>query len=262
MGENTFVENKPLNNISPQTKEAPPMELFKKVVEAVKITEPPWKASPEEPYAIRPLNPNNSDETQAFNDIDRSPQALGNMANVGKSPFDEIDYLINADPTYEHYKNKKGKPEPDPRFISAVVDKDNKAVGWVQYYLEKNIDALKKQGENIPDDALVLEVSYAKLFNKWPKYTRFIRERTNLPDEEAKGVATCGIKQTLIKLKQMEKTFSEASNLSPRKIFVSAYTYPDNIASEKVLENNGFKKLPQQITDDDNLPNNVWIKEV
>ncbi len=241
---------------TPQRVNKPLIESFKEIYKDVTTDPPLWKSDPNEPYSIRSLNPRNSEETQIFTDIDRHPEALRNMLPPKKSKPKNIDYLINANQMSKDYKTKK----KDPRQVFGIVDDKNHLVGWVQYYREENLGNLQEQA-NIPENAVVLEISYGKLFSKWPKYTHFKNERTNLPDKESKGVAISGVKQSLIKLREMEKTTS--AEIHPeRPIFVSAYTYPDNIASEKVLLQNGFKKLEKMVNDKIGKPNNVWIKQI
>lgn len=256
-----------------------PMDLLEKVHTAISTNPEPWRASPDEQYGIRPLNPNNSEETQRFTDIDRHPKALANMIPPEASDPDAIDFLINADQTNQE----------DPRLIFGIVDKENQLVGWVQYYLEENPDRLREQID-IPENALVLEISYSKLFNIWPekffkfpekkpfnvikeKFSRkegndltneehFLDERTNLPEEQAKGVAINGVRQALLKLKEMEETIANKSGLPPRPIYVSAYTYTDNGNSIRVLIQNGFQKLDKTIVDDEGIENHAWVKRV
>jgi flagellar motor protein MotB len=85
--------------------------------------------------------------------------------------------------------------------------------------------------------SLVLEVSYAKLFNK-----------------NYKGVAVNGLKQSIDIIKKINNNYS-------KDIYITGYTDPQNIASEYVLETNGFTKLSQQITYINEL-SNIWIKKI
>lgn len=204
----------------------------------------PWKASPDEPYGIRRFNGNRSEDTQAFKDIDRHPRALEFLIPPRPSSRKKLDWLVRINEA----------DEKDPRLMFAIVDDKNEPVGFIQFYPDKAIEKLRDQVD-IPKDALVLEVAYGKRFVDWPKGKWWLRDRDNLPTEEAKGVAISGLKQMLIKIEQMEKTVLAGP------IFITAYTNPENLASEGVLRQNNFTKLEQQM-DYGKEKDNVWIKKI
>ncbi len=101
---------------------------------------------------------------------------------------------------------------------------------------DENLNKLKKIIK-IEAKALVLEVSYAKLFS------------TNL-----KGVAVNGLKQTMDIVRKLD-------NNNYKDLYISAYTDSKNIASEYVLNTNRFEKLKSTIIYA-NEPNNVWIRKL
>lgn len=215
------------------------------------ITEPnkPWKLDPNEPYAIRTLNPNSPLDTQFYTDIDRSPGVVEWTIPSRRSKPHEIDDYIRVSEANAS----------DPRKLFAIVDENNIPVGWVQYYLDKKIAWLTERAK-IPENALVLEISYAKLDvgmkgKNW--YTG--RSRRGFPQKQPRGVAVSGVRQSTEYIRQMEEKLAKISFEPVRPIWFTAYTDPENAASEQVLVKNGFFKLEEQV-DYDGEMNNVWIK--
>ncbi|MDO8452292.1 MAG: hypothetical protein Q7S79_00920 [bacterium] len=185
-------------------------------------------------------------------DIDRHPLATQYMDPPRKLGNKEFDILVNADLS----------DTTEPVLLLAVTTKeDNEIVGWVSYYPDapERIASLRKQ-KDFPPDSLVLEVSYSKLFSKWPPRTRFVNRRDNLVTEDNKGVAINGVKQTLLIITEMEDKISAQSGQPSRPLYVTAYTDPTNVASETVLKRNGFRLLPKQIKYEGEL-NRAWIKQ-
>lgn len=225
-------------------------ELFERIYEVNNMLSPAWKSSSEEPYAIRRFNSSKSEDTQRFTDIDRHPEALKWMVPSEPSSSEEIDYLLNIDET----------SESDPRIIWAIVNEKDEPIGWIQFYKDSKIDDVKKAELGIENDALLLEVSYAKLFSTWPDGIEFIDERTNLDTDIYGSVVPNGLKQTLLKLANMEEQISKSSGIKSRSIYISAYTNPKHRASEIVLAGNGFVK--KGTIDYDGEEDNLWIKKI
>ena len=212
-----------------------------------------WKINSDEPYSIRRWNPNSSEDSQRFTDIDRHPRVLTGMDNPDSSIGEDIDFLMRVGES----------DSKDPRAMFAVVDdRTGKALGFVQYYQDSNHPLPKdiKERLNLTADALILQVSYAKLFGKWPENSKFVKKRNNLEKEEHLEVGVSGVRQTLQHLREMEDIISKKGKAQPRKIIIYAYTDPDNIASEKVLAKNEFNKSDTQY-EYDGVPNNMWWKE-
>jgi hypothetical protein len=180
-----------------------------------------WKLSPDESYSIRCLNLNNPEDIQRFYDIDCHPQTLEFMSPSVPSSPEDLDSQMK-----------------DP-LLWVIADGQNKMIGWVQYY-EDNLSSEERQRFNIPENALVLETSYAKLLT-----------------EKYKGVTVSGLRQTLALIK---KLMEEIPN---QPIFITAFTIPENISSEVVLAKNDFQKQSEQINyKDDNEMTNLWVKRI
>ncbi len=208
-----------------------------------------WRASQYEPYGVRRFNPSNPEDTQSYSDIDRHQRGFKYTIPHRRLSRRELDKGIRVDES-----DKK-----DPKFRMAVVDKNNKPVGWIMYYLEDNVEELRRFIE-IPDDTLALEVSYQKQFTDWPKGTHYVKSRNNLLDEQPLGVAVSGVRQTMQLLAEREVLITEQMRVPPRPILITAYSNPKNPASEKVLEKNGFTKLDHPFEESEAEVIFAWYK--
>ncbi len=204
-----------------------------------------WKANPQEPFGIRQFNPNRSEDTQRFRDLYRHPLTVHNTLQPSLRPR-KLDATIRRN-------------DIDELLTFAVVDDNGEAVGLVNYFDDNARDKLREKSL-IPPDALVLEVSVRKLQHDWPKYAKWIKYRSNLPDEEYKGVALSGLQQTMILVQQMEATISKEMGVEPRPVYISAYTDPKNEQIEKSLKEVGFENVAYEEYDDG--PENTWLKEL
>lgn len=221
-------------------------DLAAKVIEYSNFLSPPWKSSPEEPYGLRCFNPNRSEDTQRYKDIDRHPEVLKWMLPAEVLSNEDLDFLVRTDESAEN-----------PRLVWAIVDERNETVGWIHFYVDKMLPIEKRKEFGIPENALILETSYCKLFNEWPKDSRFIKDRDNLDSITHPGIALHGLRQALIKLKNMEQTVADYSENVPRPIFITAYTDPQNTFSEISLVKNNFQKVGT--VDYEGEMDNVWI---
>ncbi len=212
-----------------------------------------WKSDPAEPYALRRFNFNRSKETQRYKDMDRHMESLQFMQPSKPSSNEDLDWLLRANEADRKL----------PWLLWAIVDDRNEPVGWVQFYVDVSMNTENRQKLGLKEDDLVLEVSYSKLFPTWPKYSHHIKDRDDLDTTERKGVAVNGLKQSLIKLKQMEETISTASGEAPRRVLITAYTSPENKASEAVLSRNGFEIAgSQQYKKGEEHEDRLWIKQI
>jgi len=163
----------------------------------------------------------------------------------------------------------------NPIALYAVTDDEGEAIGWVEYYTDKDNplpDDISKNLSLTPED-LVLQVSYEKLLSEgWPEYLLHIdRELSEaVLNTDRKGVIVSGLRQTMLDLRRKENFISSQSAEPPRRIVIYAYTDLDNKASEKVLEKNGFA-LDETIRtyheepnakEPTGKPNHLWYKEL
>lgn len=225
--------------------------LARRLIENKNISPEPWRASPDEKYGLRRFNGDRSEETQRFYDIDRHPNTLKYMLPATPSPNEDMDYLLMKRPDEES--------EGDDRIMWAIVDERNEPVGWVQFYKDERMTTERRAELGIPENALILETSYSKLFTQWPGGSRFVKDRPNIPDTQNYGVAVNGLRQSLLLLREMEERSANLASRPARSIFVTAYTDPDNTASEAVPQKIGFKQMG--LVDYEGGPNNFWIIE-
>lgn len=228
------------------------LSLAKELISKSNVMEIPWRSAPNEPYGIRRFNRNNSEETQIFTDIYRHPKAmrwLYSSENPEKINED-MDWMLNIDET----------DKEDPRILWAIVDKENKPVGWVMFYKDNYLPDNLKNKLGVDTNSLILEVSYVKSFTDWPEGTQFIHSRDNLTNLQNEDVVINGLRQSLLLLKSREKIISTTSATTPRQVVITAYTDPENVASEKVLIANEFEK--QGKVDYEGEQNNIWVKNI
>lgn len=177
-------------------------------------------------YAIRWFNPKRFKDILALITIDKQEILFKKM--LPKTPS-KLSY-------YRDVLNSSTNHQFDNFYVFAICNYRNDVIGWIQYMPDENLNKLKKIIK-IEAKALVLEVSYAKLFS------------TNL-----KGVAVNGLKQTMDIVRKLD-------NNNYKDLYISAYTDSKNIASEYVLNTNRFEKLKSTIIYA-NEPNNVWIRKL
>jgi hypothetical protein len=145
---------------------------------------------PSRTYGIRRFNPNRSNDTQLYKDMDRHPKALEFMVPPRPLPRKKLDETIRTD-----------ESSINPNFQFAVVDNIGGAGCLVQFYLDDMTEDVRSLVK-LPPDALILEVSYKKLFAEWPKGKWWIKDLDNLIVEEPKEVAVSGIRQTAVLIRQ------------------------------------------------------------
>lgn len=142
----------------------------------------------------------------------------------------------------------------EPWSIYAVTDQNDKMIAWIQFTIDeaKNIERIRKMF-NIENDALVLESASAKLFPHNTNGITYIK-----PD-----MVSARIKAENI-LAAKERQVSAEKMIKPRPIYISAYTYAENIPAERNLQKAGYVLLPKKIKYDisDSKKSNVWIKRI
>lgn len=203
-----------------------------------------WKLIPEEPAAIRALNPKDAIDFERYQEIDRSPESQKWMIGEEMDEEEIKEFLAS---------------HPQDIVLYAVSGKksEGELEGWVQLLPEgkERINRIKKEGvADLSKNHLILELSYARYFN--PKLKT---------EENEKGLISSGIRQIcyLLGLVFNKKDKADQKSQKPMlkpKIDVVAYTDPQNEPSERVLEKSGFKKLGQiKYEPDDQVFNNFWL---
>ena len=184
--------------------------------------------NPNDPYTIIEFNPDDLNHSATITEMDKDSRALQFLNPPKVSSAQEIDDFLRL----------KIDKKIGHRLILAVASREDKSIlGWIQCYSAdpELFKGVKKQ-IHFPDDAQIFEISYLKNF------------KANKP-----GVAVNGVKQVL-------KIIQEA-NHTQIPIYAVASTNPLNIASEKVLEKNGFTVLPNEINYDGES-DHAWVKKL
>lgn len=132
--------------------------------------------------------------------------------------------------------NTEENHSKDHFYVFAITNQTDEIIGWVQFMIDDYRTKLKKILA-IKSHPLILEVSYAKLF-----------------DEKHHHVAVNGLKQSIQIIKKIAQNDS-------REIYLSGYTDPANPASENVLKANGFEKLKEKMMYINEV-SNIWIKKI
>jgi RimJ/RimL family protein N-acetyltransferase len=143
----------------------------------------------------------------------------------------------------------------------AIVDQLNKLVGWIWFYIEKShplpIGIVKRMGLT-KNNSLIYQVSYQKLMSDgWPAelLARTIHCDHRDLHTTRKGVIVEGLELSLDRLSHEYKVIYGGK----RRLVIYGYVLPENIASQRVLEKNGFIKEKRQYKYDGIL-NDLWVK--
>ena len=152
----------------------------------------------------------------------------------------------------------------DPWNIFAVTDLKDRMVAWIQFTKDsfKNIRKIKSEYP-INKNALVLESASAKIFNKNIPNVTFNNEPL-YDDQDFKPDMVKARLEAEKKLVDMEQRISQEKGLLTRSIYITAYTYSENIPAETNLKNAGYTLLKTKIAYEkgDSKLSNVWIKKL
>lgn len=220
------------------------------------------KTSPDEPYFIRQFNPNLPQDNNRVDIMHRHPFVSEYMDVTGNTPPEESQNYDIA--TINNDFLRHGPDRADPVMLFAVANEKGEALSWVEYYKDPD-HPLPEEIANtldLPENALVLQVSYERMQNTgWPKAIQRLDKALfpKIIQEKYPGVAVSGVRQSLIKLHEMEQVIAKADGKPPREIIVYAFTEEKNVASEAVLRKNGFT-LAEHTHEYDGVQNHVWHK--
>lgn len=160
------------------------------------------------------------------------------------------EFMLPKHPSsIRYYKNllsQKNQGFKIPWYVFGITDSKNEIIGWIQFSLSSNMRWIRSKFK-IEPKSLVMEIAYAKLFNN-----------------SNKQVIVNGLKKMLDLLSKCDDRLFPVPKNKSKCIYISAFSDPRNVASERVLEINEFIKLKRQIFYDkaDETPSNVWIKKI
>lgn len=184
------------------------------------------KRGDNENYGVRWFSKNRFKDILSLVTIDGQEQLAKKMLPKTPSNLKYFRDVLNSSENHSKYQF----------YVFGLTNSNNDIIGWMQYTIDENTPELRKV-IRLEKKALVLEVSYAKLFS-----------------QKLKGVAVNGLKQTIDILRKID-------NNGSRDLYITGYTDPKNIASEYVLNANRFTKIDTQIMYEGEL-NNVWVRKI
>jgi hypothetical protein len=143
----------------------------------------------------------------------------------------------------------------------AVTDLQGGVVGWIWFYQDSRHPlpiAVKKKLDVAKNHNYIYQVSYEKLLsNGWPghilKKTKFVTPA--YLQAERKGVIVEGLKMAILKLRREFKALKKDT----AKLVLYAFIDPANIASNKVVEKNGFSLIERPYSYDGDRVN-LWVR--
>lgn len=145
----------------------------------------------------------------------------------------------------------------------AVVDELDKLVGWIWFYIDKGhplpIGVAEKLGLNY-GNSRIYQVSYEKLMSEgWPSelIAKLIHSDHIELHKPRKGVIVEGLRLAINKVVSEYKLLYS----SEHKLVLYGYVMPDNIASQIVLERNGFVKETRKYSYN-KVMHDLWVKVV
>lgn len=143
----------------------------------------------------------------------------------------------------------------------AVTDREGGIVGWVWFYQDHRHPlplGVKKVLGIDTKNSHIYQVSYEKLLSGgWPAHilqkTKFVTPE--YLNSERKGVIVEGLKMAISKL---SREFGKFRKVNAKLVFY-AFIDPNNIASAKVVEKNGFRLIERKYSYDGEKAN-LWVR--
>lgn len=143
----------------------------------------------------------------------------------------------------------------------AVADKHNHLVGWIWFCVDKRHPIPRRVANRFGLNGAKIrqyQVVYEKLLSiDWPVeiLAKTIHVDHSDLHSERKGVIVEGLRLAILRLKREYRKLY----VKKRSLALYAYVLPDNIASQKVLQKNGFAKEERQYVYD-GLTHDLWIR--
>lgn len=199
----------------------------------------------QQPYKIRDFDPDNLIDTERMNLMFYHPQVMKAKGYhdpsldygkiLGLQKFDRSAYVRNLDISF------------------AVVDTSDRLVGWIWFYSDTRHPLPKRviNEYEIDNEYHIYQISYQKLMSKgWPsKLLSQVSSASiaNLHDDRPHVIVN-GLSLAIDKLTKCHKKF-----------VLYGFVLRNNIASAKVLKQNGFIKHPRTYKYDGEI-HDLWVK--
>lgn len=217
----------------------------------------------ESQYKLRGFDHSNPGEIELFNLMGYHPTTL-KARGCWVPKFNYSDKAIDLESrknTFEQTSHKLGRKPDDVAF--AVADCDDKIVGWIWFYHDFCHPLPSKVVTELgltPRNCRIYQLSYEKLMSTgWPKglikKTQYVTLRHLT--KRRKGVIVEGLKMAISRLARMYRKLY----VYKRKLVLYAFVHRTNLASNIVLERNGFTRQKKKYSYDGTL-HNLWVKVV
>jgi RimJ/RimL family protein N-acetyltransferase len=211
-------------------------------------------------YKLRGFNRRNFSDVEAVNLMMFHP-AVMKAKGYWETNFNYTKRadLLEVDRKWFRHAQKLTRRYRDVLF--AVADSLDQIVGWVWFYRDATHPLPKRVCTEYgitPSNSRIYQVSYEKLMSEnWPKalLKKAVHVSLDHLQAERRGVIVEGLKLSLNRIGRMFRGLY----LRKRMLVIYAYTDLNNLASQKVLEKNGFLRC-SRLYKYDGLVNNLWIK--
>ncbi len=211
------------------------------------------------PYQLREFRPGDPEEIERMNLMFYHPQVMKFMG-YKDNEFGQIRRGELQKPDRTMFRTTSVVTRKHEEVAYAVADEDNYLVGCIWFCLDSRhpfpVRVAKRLGVASTDR--IYQVVYEKLLSEgWPEelVTKVIHIHPDELHRPRKGVIVEGLKRAILRLTRAYRKLY----VHRRKLVLYAFVLPDNTASQKVLQKNGFKKEERQYRCD-GLFHDLWVR--
>lgn len=213
-------------------------------------------------YRLRSFQPSNPVEIERMNLMFYHPQVLKFMGYKNEEKYQvKPGQLQSVDEALFEAGSTVSRSIEDVTY--AVADHTNCLVGWIWFCIDKRhplpARIAKRYGLN-KNNSRAYQVVYEKLLSHgWPMEILTTTMHVNHVDlhKPRKGVIVEGLRLAITRLARAYKKLY----IRKHRLALYAYVLPDNIASQKVLQKNGFAKEDRQYSYD-GLIHDLWVRVI
>lgn len=211
-------------------------------------------------YTIRSLDSGNLADVELLNLMYYHPIVMSAKGYSSLDPHyaQKVDlHEAESDIMAAHSRVKRKVSD----VVFAIADKANHLAGYIWFYTDKKhplpVSVVKAHGLT-PKNSRVYQVSYEKLMSDgWPrdlvnKMVVVKKEHLTIP---RKRVVMEGLAMAITRLHREY----HALYTKKRSLVLYGYVQPENVASCKVLESNGFAKT-DRLYSYDGVPHQLWVR--
>lgn len=211
-------------------------------------------------YKLRGFDHSNPSEIELFNMMAYHPTTLKSRGYwKPKYDYSSVKYLDYAKYSIFETSHRISRVQKDVLYV--VADKLNKIVGWIWLYVDTAhplpAAVITKLGLT-PRNSRIYQLSYEKLMSEgWP--AELVKKVKHVSikhlTKERKGVIVEGLRLAIARLSRTYRMLY----VHKRKLVLYAFVHHANLASNIVLERNGFTRLKKKYSYDGTLLY-LWVK--